>query len=358
MKRKTFIIAEAGGNHNTSLRNGKKLILKAKKSGADAIKFQTFITENLITDKNKLARYQKENIKKKITPFKMLKNCELDFNKHKILFNYASRKKIKFLSSSFDIGSLNFLSNTLKIKTHKVPSGEITNYQLLYEHGKRNHKIILSTGMSDIKEIKKALNVISFGFINKNSIPNAKILKKNYIKKASKLLKKKVTIMHCVSNYPLKLKHSNLNFLKKLKKEFQLDIGYSDHSLSLISPAIAVSIGASVIEKHFTLSKNMTGPDHKISLNPKEFKIMAHNIRQTEKMLGNENKKINSDEKRLKKIARKFIVANKEIKKGEKFTINNITCKRSNKGICASKFWNFIGKKSNKNFIKDQSVKI
>ncbi len=356
MKNKILIIAEAGGNHNSSVSIGKRLIKKAKLCGANAIKFQSFLTENLITDKIKLANYQKKNIKKKITPYKMLKNCELSFEKQKILYKYAKKNKITFLSSAFDIDSLIFLSKKLKIKTHKVPSGEITNYQLLYEHGKHNHDIILSTGMSNLKEIRNALNILSFGYLNKKILPTTKILKKNYIKKAHKILKKKITIMHCVSNYPLNNEYSNLNFISKLKKEFNLNVGYSDHSSSLISPSIAISLGAKIIEKHFTLNKKMFGPDHKISLDPIEFKKMVNYIRQTELILGNENKKINKEEFKLRNIARKVIVARREITKGEVFTLNNITVKRSSKGICASKFWDLIEKKSNQNFSKDQSI--
>ena len=358
MKHKTFVIAEAGGNHNSSLSIGKKLIKKAKLCGADAIKFQSFQTEELITNKIKLANYQKKNIKRKITPYRMFKNCELSFEKQKTLYKYAKKNKIIFLSSAFDIGSLLFLSKEIQIKTHKIPSGEITNYQLLLEHAKRNHNIILSTGMSDLKEIRNALNVLSFGYLNKKIIPNRESLKKNYIKKAFKILKQKVTIMHCVSNYPLDNKYSNLNFIKKLKKEFNLNLGYSDHSSSLISPSIAVSLGAKIIEKHFTLNKKMIGPDHKISLNPQDFKKMVQNIRQTELILGNENKKINAEEYRLRNIVRKVIVAKRNINKGERFTTNNLTVKRSLKGICASNFWDFIKKKSNKIFLKDQSISL
>ena len=358
MKNKIFVIAEAGGNHNSSVFIGKKLIKKAKNCGADAVKFQSFRTEDLITNKVKFAAYQKKNIKRRTTPFKMLKNCELSFENQKILQNYAKKNKIIFLSSAFDIQSLLFLSKSLKIKTHKIPSGEITNFQLLFEHAKLNHNIILSTGMSSLKEIREALNILSFGYLNKRKFPNKKILKKNYIKKAYKILKKKVVIMHCVSNYPLEYKNSNLNFIKKIKDKFKLNVGYSDHSSSLISPTIAISLGAVFIEKHLTLDKKMNGPDHKISLNPDEFQKMVENIRQTEIMLGNENKKINFDELRLRKIARKIIVAKKKIIRGEKFSIKNITAKRSSGGICASRFWELINKKANRNFLKDQSITI
>ncbi len=358
MRNKIFVIAEAGGNHNSNVLTGKKLIKKAKNCGADAVKFQSFKTEDLITNKIKFAAYQKKNIKKKTTPFKMLKNCELSFENQRVLYKYAKKNKIIFLSSAFDIQSLIFLSKSLKIKTHKIPSGEITNYQLLLEHAKHNHNIILSTGMSSLKEIREALNILSFGYLNKKKIPNKKSLKKNYIKKAHKILKKKVVIMHCVSNYPLKNRNSNLNFIKKIKDEFKLNVGYSDHSSSLISPTIAISLGAIIIEKHLTLNKNMNGPDHRISLNPKEFKTMVKNIRQTEIMLGNENKKVNFEELKLRKIARKIIVAKKKIVKGEKFSISNITAKRSSSGICASKFWQLINRKANRNFFKDQSITI
>ena len=268
--------------------------------------------------------------------------------------------KIQFLSSAFDMDSLNFLSKTLKMKIHKLPSGEITNYQLLFEHGLRNHRLIMSTGMSSLKEIKDAINVLAYGYLsskkNKIKLPNKNILNKKYFKKAYPILKKKLSLLHCTSNYPARINDLNLNVLKSLIKEFNLNVGYSDHSLSLITPSIAVTLGSQIIEKHFTLNNNLIGPDHKSSLQPKEFAQMVKNIRKTEIILGNSVKKINREEKKIKENVRKVLVTNEKIKKGEVFEFKNLTTKRSHKGISANKFWNFIGKKANKSYRKDQEI--
>jgi N-acetylneuraminate synthase len=358
--KKVFIVAEAGGNHNGKINIAKKLIKSAKNCGADAIKFQTFVPRNLITQKNKVVSYQKKNLEKKMSPLQILKLCELKFSDHKTLKKYSKKMGLQFLSSAFDMESLNFLSKTLKIKIHKLPSGEITNYQLLFEHGLRNHRLIMSTGMSDLKEIKNAINVLAYGYLSskrrKIKLPNKNILKKNYFKKAYPILKKKLTILHCTSNYPAKKEDLDLNVLKSFIKEFNLDVGYSDHSLSLITPIIAVSLGSKIIEKHFTLDNNLIGPDHKSSLEPKEFAQMVKNIRATEIILGSSIKRINDEEKKIKNNVRKVLVANQKIKKGEIFKFENLISKRSSKGISANRFWNFIGKRTNKSYKKDQEI--
>jgi N,N'-diacetyllegionaminate synthase len=329
-RNRTIVIAEAGVNHNGDINIAKKLIDIASKSGADYVKFQTFDVDHLILKNTRTATYQKRNLKSNISQYLMLKKYQLAENNYKELINFSKKKKIKFLSTAFDFKSLNFLKK-FKLDYIKIPSGEITNLPFLKEIAKLNKKILLSTGMASVREIKQALRVLG-----------------------SK--KKNITIMHCTSDYPANLNDLNLNFIKELKK-FGYQVGYSDHSSSIITPSIAVSLGSKVIEKHFTLSKKFKGPDHKASLEPQELIKMIRLIRDTEKMLGTKNKIITSSEKKTKLLVRKSLVARIDIKKGEIFNTKNITTKRPGTGISPFKIKKFLGKKSPKNFSKDQLIK-
>ena len=328
--KKTIIIAEAGVNHNGKMDIAKKLVDVASDAGADYVKFQTFDVDKLILENTKTAEYQKKNLKINISQYSMLQKYQLSSDDHKKLVNYCKKKNIKFLSTAFDEKSLELL-NKFNLDYIKIPSGEITNFPLLKKISKLKKKILLSTGMASIKEIVQAL----------------KILKRK---------KKEITILHCTSDYPAELEDLNLNFLHKLKK-FGYYVGYSDHSASIITPSIAVSLGCKVIEKHFTLSKKMKGPDHKASLEPTELKKMINYVRQTEKILGENKKKITSSEKKTKLLVRKKLVAQKDISKGEKFTYNNLTTKRPGTGVSPFKIIDFIGKRSKKNFKKDELIK-
>jgi len=327
---KTIIIAEAGVNHNGNINVAKKLIDAASKAGADYVKFQTFDVDHLILQNTKTAIYQKRNLKSNISQYLMLKKYQLPENSYKEIIKYSTKKKIKFLSTAFDLKSLNFL-NKFKLDFIKIPSGEITNYPLLKKISKLKKKILLSTGMATIKEIKQALKVLGK---RKNDI----------------------IILHCTSDYPAYLNDLNLNFIKTLKK-LGYQVGYSDHSSSIITPSIAVSLGCRVIEKHFTLSKRLKGPDHKASLEPLELSKMVNFVRDTEKMLGIKDKIITKGEKKTKLLVRKSLVANVNIKKGEIFSEKNITTKRPGTGLSPFKIKKFLGKKSFKNFKKDQFIR-
>lgn len=329
---KTLIIAEVGVNHNGLFKNCLKLIDKAKEAGADIVKFQTFKAENLTIKNYPKANYQK-NYKKNVTQFNMLKKLELKRSFHIKLKNYCKKKNIEFLSSGFDVDDLEFLKK-LNLKRFKIPSGEITNYLYLKKIASFKKEVILSTGMSTIAEIEKAV----------------KILIKNG------LTKKKIILLHCISEYPTKVSSANLNAIKTMQDFFKLKIGFSDHTLSLLVPSIAVALGASIIEKHITLNNNLPGPDHKSSLNPLDFKKMVNNIRLTENSLGNGIKKPNKGEKKVLKTARKSIVAKTIIVKGEKFSLENLTCKRPNIGISSMEIIKVIGKKSKKNYKPDDLI--
>jgi len=321
-----FIIAEAGVNHNGSLNLAKKLIDIACSAGANAIKFQTFKAQNLATKNSQKAFYQKENTSKEETQFDMLKKLELSEKDHEELVAYCIRKKIIFLSSPFDLESINFL-NGLGLKIFKIPSGEITNLPYLKRIGKLNKKVILSTGMSNIEEIRFAIEVISSEGQDRN----------------------RITLLHCNSEYPTPFEDVNLKAMLELKKTFNLNIGYSDHTLGIEVPIAAVSMGARVIEKHFTLSREMPGPDHLASLTPNELKLMVMSIRNIERTLSGKGKKIPSkSEAKNIKVARKSIFISKRIEKGDILREEHLITLRPGDGISPMQWENIIGKRTNK----------
>ena len=330
---KVIVIAEAGVNHNGSLKIAKKLIDVAKSANADYVKFQSFDHEKLAIKYASKANYQKTTNKVKETQREMLKKLQLSFSDQKKLMNYCKKKKIKFLSTAFDIDNLKFLLKN-KVDYIKIPSGEIINLDLLEFIRKKNKKILLSTGASTLKDIENALKIIS---------PNKK---------------KNITILQCNSAYPTPIKDLNLNVLKIFKKKFNLKIGFSDHSLSTVAAVGAVALGASVVEKHFTLSRKMKGPDHKSSLEPKELKEMIKNIKEVELALGKSNKILSPSEKDNQKVIRKSLVANCPINMGEKFTKKNISSKRPAGGISPMRINQVLGKKAKKIFIIDELIKI
>ena len=333
--KRTFVIAEAGVNHNGSIKKALKLIEVAKLTGADAIKFQTFKAENLATDYAPKAEYQKYKSLKNETQFQMLKKLELTDAMHKACFKECKKKKIIFISSAFDIESLNYLKK-FKLSYFKVPSGEITNIPYLEFLGKLKKKIILSTGMSSISEIRKALKTLITNGAKKNNI----------------------TLMQCTSAYPAPYDEINLNTIDTLRRTFRLRIGFSDHSLGVQASIAGVALGAKVIEKHLTLSKKLKGPDHRASLDPKEFKFMVKSIRIVEKTLGNKIKQVTKSEKKNIYIVRKSIIASTKINKNEKFSNFNITCKRPGTGISPLFFKKLIGKKAIKIFNKNDLIRI
>mgnify|MGYP006142983429 CR=1 FL=1 len=328
------IIAEVGVNHNGNIDYAKKLIINAKIAGADYVKFQTFLANNLVRRNQKLMSYQKKNIKKKITQYKMLKKLELSKNDHLRLINFCKKKKIKFLSSPFDVESCKLLIN-LGIKNLKIPSGEINNYPLLIYIAKNAKKVFLSTGMSIIHEISKSL----------------KILTNNGLKK------RQITLLHCNTDYPTRLEDVNLLAMKTMRDKFKINVGYSDHTNSNETAIAAVALGAKVIEKHITLSKSLTGPDHKSSFTKKEFINYVKYVKNCSILLGSKKKTPSKSEKKNMNSVRKSIVAKKNIKRGEIFTEENLICKRPSQGISPYEWPKLIGSKSNKNYRKDDFIK-
>ncbi|ACO03060.1 MAG TPA: N-acetylneuraminate synthase [Persephonella sp.] len=332
---RVFIIAEAGVNHNGSIDLAKKLIDIAVDSGADAVKFQTFKAENLVNLYAEMAEYQKKNLGKTKSQLDMLKELELSFNDFEELKSYCDKRGITFLSTPFDIESARFLKE-LGLDIFKIGSGEITNYPLLKEIGSYRKKVILSTGMADLGEIEDALDVL---------IENG-------------TEKKDITVLHCNTEYPTPYEDVNLRAMLTIKEAFKVKVGYSDHTTGIEIPVAAAALGASVIEKHFTVDRDLPGPDHKASLEPDELKAMVRAIRNVEKALGDGIKKPSRSEIKNIPVARKSIVAKRDIKKGEIFTEENLTVKRPGTGISPMRWNEIIGKKAPRDFKKDEVINI
>lgn len=332
-KNKVTIIAEAGVNHNGSIRIAKKLIDIASDAGSDIIKFQTYKTENLITKNAPKAKYQKKTTNIKETQFEMLKKLELNERQHEVLIEYCSKKKIEFLSSPFDLPSIDLLKK-LNLKRLKIPSSELTNHIYLKKISSFKGEIIFSTGMSTLNEIKSV-----YDFLIKNGVN-----------------KKKISILHCNSDYPTDFNDVNLRSMLLIKKRLNVNIGYSDHSVGSEVPIAAAALGAKIIEKHFTLDKKMEGPDHKVSLDPIELKYMVKCIRNVERSLGKSNRILSRNVLNNIKTHTKSIVASKSIKKGDKFTLNNLTAKRPGTGLHTKFYKRLLNKNSKKNYKVDDLI--
>lgn len=331
--KKALIIAEAGVNHNGDLNLAKKLIEVAAKSGADFVKFQSFKAELCVSKNAKKAAYQLKTTAKDESQLEMIKKLELDFNAHQLLISHAKQCGIAFLSTPFDLESIELLDD-LGLEVFKIPSGEITNLPYLKKIAKLNKKIILSTGMSNLGEIETALEVLC-----KEGTQRANI-----------------TLLHCTTEYPAPFDEVNLKAMQTLKNAFNLDVGYSDHTKGIHISLAAIALGASVIEKHFTLDKNMSGPDHKASLEPDELQELCTKIREIESALGDGIKQASKSERKNIEIARKSLVAKKKIKKGEIFSEENLTTKRPASGISAMRYDEYLGKKASKDYEEDELI--
>ena len=324
-----FIVAEAGINHNGDVILAKRLIDAAKKAGADAVKFQTFKAKNILTEDAVKANYQKESRKDQESQYEMVRRLELNREDFKELADYAKKKDIIFLSSPFDIESVDLLCE-IDVPAFKIPSGEITNLPFLRYIAKKKKPIILSTGMSKLGEVEDAIDVIRDEGVED------------------------IVLLHCVTGYPVEPQDVNLRTLQTLRCAFGLPVGFSDHTLSLTIPAVAFALGACVIEKHLTLDKNLPGPDHKASLEPDEFKKMVNSVREVEKALGDGIKRPTEKEEEIKKVVRKSIVAKEFIPEGVSLTENMLTFKRPGTGI-SPLFVNIIlGRKTKKSLKKDE----
>ena len=337
MTKHTIIIAEAGVNHNGSIDMAKQLVLKAKEAGVDYIKFQTFKASKLVTKSAKQAEYQQKNIGNgEDSQYQMLKKLELSPEEHQILIDYCNELGIKFFSTAFDFDSIDYLYS-LNLGLWKIPSGEVTNYPFLKRIAANNEKTILSTGMCDMQDVKNAVEALY-----KNG-----------------LSKENLILLHCNTEYPTPFEDVNLKAMDALRSEFGVEVGYSDHTKGIEVPIAAVALGATVIEKHFTLDRNMEGPDHKASLEPDELKAMVSAIRNIEKAVGGDGTKhVSESERKNIAIARKSIVAACDIKAGEILTEDNLTVKRPGSGISPMRWEEVIGKKAKRDFSEDDLIEI
>lgn len=328
---KTLIIAEAGDNHNGSRELAFQLIDKAVEAGADCVKFQTFITEEIISKRAEKAEYQKAATGSDESQYQMVKKLELSFEQFRELQKYAEERGITFLSTPFDIPSVEFL-DSINIPCFKIPSGEITNLPYLIKIAETGRDVIMSTGMAELNEIENAINILrEYGSGD-------------------------ISLLHCNTEYPTPYEDVNLCAMLTLKEKFGVKVGYSDHTQGIEVPIAAVALGAEIIEKHFTLDHNMEGPDHKASLEPDELKQMVDGIRNTEKALGNGIKTASPSEKKNIQIARKSIVARRNIEKGEILTEENLAVKRPGNGISPMRWYEVIGTKAIRDFSEDEMI--
>lgn len=330
---RTTIIAEAGVNHNGDLELAKQMVKTAKECGADIVKFQTAKLESLVSKCAPMAEYQKENTGRVESQMDMLKRILLSYDDFRILARYCDEVGIQFLSTPFDIDSVDFLSS-LGCKLWKIPSGEITNLPYLERIGRERQPVILSTGMSTLNEIQEAINVLQDNGAGK------------------------ITLLHCTTEYPAPFETVNLKAMLTLKEKFQMDVGYSDHTMGTEIPVAAVAMGATVIEKHFTLSRSMEGPDQKASLEPQELRIMVSAIRNIELAMGDGEKKPAQSETANIIVARKSIIARRDIAKGEILTEENMTTKRPGSGLSPMKWHEVLGTKAVRDFKEDELIEL
>ena len=333
---RTLIIAEAGVNHNGSVELAKQLIDAAADAGADYVKFQTFRTENLVSRQARKAEYQSRNTRDTDDfQFNMLKKLELSPEQHMELIDYCRHKGIRFFSTAFDLDSIDLLSE-LGLEMWKIPSGEITNYPYLKKIARQGKPVLLSTGMSDLQDIVNAISVLEkYG-----------------------TSREQITVLHCNTEYPTPFADVNLRAMQTIGQQLGVRVGYSDHTVGIEVPVAAVALGARVIEKHFTLSRTLEGPDHKASLEPEELKAMVNALRNIEMALGDKDKKVTVSEAKNRTVARKSIVAVREIKAGDLFTEENITVKRPGNGISPMEWEKVVGKRAKKDFQTDDLIEL
>ncbi|BCJ87881.1 N-acetylneuraminate synthase [Effusibacillus dendaii] len=354
---RVYIIAEAGVNHNGSLEIAKQLIDVACEAGADAIKFQTFKAEKLVGQNAPKAEYQTKTTDVFESQFEMIKKLELDETAHRVLIDYCLEKGIQFLSTPFDLESVDLLANSFNLPRLKISSGEITNAPLLLKAARSGKPIILSTGMSTLGDVEQALAVLAFGYTNGSAIPSINAFNQAYCStEGQRALQENVVLLHCTTEYPTPFEDVNLSVMDTLSAAFGLPVGFSDHTPGIAVPAAAVARGAVVIEKHFTLDKTLPGPDHKASLEPDELYNMIQAIRQVEAAIGNPVKSPAPSELKNLSVARKSLVAARVIQKGEIFTEENLTVKRPGGGISPMLYWEWLGKKAEKNYEPDEKV--
>lgn len=352
----TYIIAEAGVNHNGCLEMAKKLVEVAAEAGADAVKFQTFKADNLVSRSAPKAEYQIMTTDGEESQHEMIRKLELDEHAHETLIEHCKVCGIEFLSTPFDLDSVELLADRFNLHRLKIPSGDITNAPLLLKVARTGKPVILSTGMSVLGEIEDALGVLAYGYLGNNE-PSRAAFRASYCSiEGQALLQKLVTLLHCTTEYPAPLEDVNLKVMDILKSAFGLPVGYSDHTEGIVVPIAAVACGAEVIEKHFTLDRALPGPDHKASLEPTELKQMVAAIRAVELALGTARKCPAPSEIKNMSVARKSLVAAGTIRAGELFTVKNVAVKRPGSGLSPMQYWDLLTRKAGRDFSPDEAV--
>lgn len=353
----TFIIAEAGVNHNGDINLAKQLIDIAADAGADAVKFQTFQADRVVSRYAPKAEYQTQTTGKTESQLEMLRRLELSASDHEVLISHAQSRGIQFLSTPFDVPSLHLLTRDLGLKTIKIPSGEITNAPFLLEIARSAEKIILSTGMSTLAEVEAALGVLAFGLTTDKAIPQRGDFEQAFASdQGQQELRDRVTILHCTTEYPAPFAEVNLRAMDTLATAFGLPVGYSDHTPGIHVSLAAVARGARIIEKHFTSDRTLPGPDHQASLEPQELNQLVRQIREIEQALGDGIKRPTASEWKNRVVARKSLVAAKAIEAGEVFTEENLTCKRPGTGVSPFSYWQTIEQIATRSYDIDETL--
>ena len=354
-----YIIAEAGVNHNGSPEMALRLVDVAAEAGADAVKFQTFKADKLASKAATKAEYQTRTTDASESQVEMLRKLELDEAAHRELISRCRLRGIQFLSTPFDLDSLELLATTFDLPLLKLPSGELTNAPLLLAAARTGKKIVLSTGMATLGEVEIALGVLAFGYLHLDHIPSEVAFRTAYAgADGQSFLHERVTLLHCTTEYPAPFNEVNLRAMETLAAAFGLLVGYSDHTAGIVVPIAAAARGARIIEKHFTLDRNLPGPDHRASLEPEELKQMVTAIRQVEQALGTPLKSPTASEVKNMAVARKSIVAAGEIKAGEEFTSENLVIKRPGGGISPLRYWELLGRKAGRDFAADEVIEL
>lgn len=350
-----YLIAEAGVNHNGSLDVALRLVDAAAEAGADAVKFQTFTADNLVRKSAPKAEYQVQTTGVSESQYEMLRRLELPRASHEALLERCTARNIDFLSTPFDEAGLDFLTDELGLKTIKLGSGEVTNGPLLLHAARKGVDVILSTGMSALGEVETALSCLAFGYIGNDEPPSLEAFLAAYASpEGQDAMRRKVTLLHCTTEYPAPFADVNLRSILTMKDAFGLRVGYSDHTEGIAVSIAAAALGASVIEKHFTLDRTLPGPDHRASLEPDELAELVRSVRQVEAALGSGVKTPSPSERENRMIVRKSLVAKRPIRKGERFTAENVTCKRPGGGVSPIAFWSVLERTADRNYDEDE----
>ena len=356
---KVTIIAEVGVNHNGSVAMAEEMIAVAASAGADVVKFQTFKPELVISRHAQKAEYQKSSTGTAESQLEMVRKYELDDDAHRRLVEKCKKEGVEFLSTPFDIPSLELLLS-LGVSRFKIPSGEITNAPLLYCAAQSGLPVILSTGMSTLEEVQVALGILALGYMDsqnkqaKRSLAAAERIYRE--QEGQQQLRNKVSLLHCTTQYPTPLEDVNLYCMDTLRNAFGLPVGYSDHTEGIIASVAAAARGAAIIEKHFTLDRSLPGPDQRASINPDELRELVSSVRAVEKLLGSGEKKVTPPEFLNRDVARKSLTSLCAIKKGDSFTVENLGTKRPGAGISALHYWEYLGKTADRDYAEDERI--